>query len=1501
MQYAYQRSTLSTLTQSLETYMQAYLHSATELDKSALEKEQQLFESIRQFLGNNADLPQDIVLNDRRNTHFYDDIPSLSAMNTTLRLNDYLSAMALILKYSDVDKIQTNDFLQTSYRHKKDIKLRDHLSVCLDQMNKLIHDGPEITYKDLVIANQLISWQRRCKTLVTLHNSGDTILVQLTVPIVELTVEQKAAYSSINTNSPPEWFQQRPSWEKAFWRDIIQDNRLEEMLAQPQPVLNRIYPGLPNRYRHYLLTYHQQSNKLTTTNPVSRSGVLDPFELLQKSASNERNDIAFDNALQLISSELPLLITRRLVSIRSQQQDDNQSTIMIPILYQTVLSEVRGGLHPERDMRNVKKSEVDKLKMVLDKLAGINPSIKLVLIESNYPQNKYGQSSFIASARADTATREQLVSMMCQCVHSYLESAFTTHHHLSLLRQVVLLLKENKENIVSTHADKLRSLLADTDEAEVPKELILITKLMAKYIELQLMDNLPSNKKDYYADLAKTEINLVRTIGGLPYITCKSGKDRTGMIIQLADNQLVSLEENVSCVSADNELQRAAAIFLGGHDQLLASANALGCTGLKSAKEVLPSKLIAHLERTDPEAFKHVGIYADLNKKSDKCGLVLPQFISVDIILQSTLIRPLEDEAELFFLRQKESERTEEFDKRFEKITKLCPLKKPEHVSKICKQLEESLPYLIFIGDDTYQAIRTLIVKLKDVVNEYSAHPQYLALANKQANRIIETINLSVQSYLGKKKKELKSQLSKLKAQIHEDKKNAQDLEQQSIKNEKAIKKQHQAMRENLREIQAIHSEIHSAKRTFQKRNRSQEAIEKKIANAERTIHDMLKKDNFSAEDIQKVIEACVHANQYVSALCALGIRKQNRELFEACYPYADSCCDHFGASNLLDLAAKHDKGYGIFKSAVNCWGAQVKDAGIIGHLKDFDPEYTDFLVDNYLSLNDCDNAFYNQILISMCAINANQQACQRVVEQIKENVNEHDVESSGMNEVLISYPTHLKFLGISPDEPYAKIAAIAVALSNSNTDKIKRLLRKSDFDYGIQIPVQGSEENLSIYTYLKFYRENQTIFQSRLASWHKNGSHETECNLIFTKLRSTLVENTIKWLELYKRRQPDACHYVCSELLEHVLLDDMIVYGKKITDIWLKTQSSCAIDGNLLFKKLMITLGQKKICHYIISNMSWDMYSSSTTVLAYAMKSHLQVGDYKILKSMLSRCKINPELQLRSADLIILEYWIILQSRPKMHDKSDDIRVDIEEMLKERKSQKYDFSICDGYRIIHDESGMMDYLAKRFTLLKHGEIVEIIKLALQGKMEKILAKSLPHLRVNKLTDVDMMIIFTAAFYSINTKEFTADNFASSSLACLECLFEKLSTHSFKNIFRDFLTTTLMMNVASQAIELDLTDHVKLLLQYATKIDAKLDSTPLINSLSHHFENESLLKKYIDIFRQYGIEISDSGKLKERAVSYGYGTIFNDLRQSSSTNFQSSLINQYNTTMALSK
>jgi hypothetical protein len=240
----------------------------------------------------------------------------------------------------------------------------------------------------------------------------------------------------------------------------------------------------------------------------------------------------------------------------------------------------------------------------------------ITVLSSNYPLNILGR---LHEYPNQTKRNDHNTSRLLGAVARYLEKSLDDQSLLKTLRKCEeegTLSDENKKDLIKA----LESLLeVKTGEGLGIDTVRLLDALQAF---LSIPTGKSKGKRHPWSLASGLEIIIVHHIGGVPWLACKSGKDRTGVGSAAIDAAQTFYElygkypryEDTK-LSRGSYLEILNKLFASGHHQQVASQNAPGAKGLINPARSLPGDMEGLL---DTPSVRLGTKWARLNKPREK-------------------------------------------------------------------------------------------------------------------------------------------------------------------------------------------------------------------------------------------------------------------------------------------------------------------------------------------------------------------------------------------------------------------------------------------------------------------------------------------------------------------------------------------------------------------------------------------------------------------------------------------------------------------------------------------------------------------------------------------------------------------------------------------------------------------------------------------------------------------------------------------------------------------
>lgn len=468
--------------------------------------------------------------------------------------------------------------------------------------------------ESLIEAEALSNWIRESKITVTISNipgNQNYTIVQFDIPVLSRTSEQYAELTRFQQN--PYWFTKLPYWEQLFWKDIsadIQNAQDISCVLFTQPSTIRNYPDLPFYMHHGILIFDQQNQTLLRKAVRCRSSIVSPYNLKENRA--ERQRLTKQNIYQLVSNELPIALIRELRTFMRHRN----GPIVVPVLYQTLLSNLKIDGVGENQMLRDKMEEFEEFKETFSALlSGENRQIELVFINTNYAINNADEAKPLGKVLGNPINNAGSIKSIIYSVKRYLSSIEEKARMLNIQNQYVqhfgqLLIAlgnlENCEFNANFYQQVKNNIIAVIDAlliagvGELETKIKFVLQIFKNYLQLQcILQADPQLAKNLF--IAALESSLITAVGGLVFSSCKSGKDRNALLqisVDAIEIHFILHGSIPDFTQATNDYNTIlTCLFESGHQQIMASLNAQGAVGLKSVQEVLPGNVFNMLQR----------------------------------------------------------------------------------------------------------------------------------------------------------------------------------------------------------------------------------------------------------------------------------------------------------------------------------------------------------------------------------------------------------------------------------------------------------------------------------------------------------------------------------------------------------------------------------------------------------------------------------------------------------------------------------------------------------------------------------------------------------------------------------------------------------------------------------------------------------------------------------------------------------------------------------------
>ncbi|GAB4393341.1 MAG: hypothetical protein Tsb005_11190 [Gammaproteobacteria bacterium] len=556
------------------------------------------------------------------------------------------------------------------------------LSGYLTELSDLIREQTNLSqnkaFKQLLLAERLHTIEKSRETLVTIHQQAidnqQYQIIQIEEPINQFTDAQYQEFAAIFSNNPPEWFNLLPKLSQNFLKDKLAEQNAKppriiakveaEKVLQSLPSTIKNLPILANFSRHHLVVRDQNGNVLRYHQEY-RSASAGPNGIKH---DGERSRITEYNLKQVMTAhETPMLAGNpgsppNTFAQHWELTAPQANAIRPPILFATLLSPLKIDTIPAKAIKFWENNNYELIKLKtaaaneIAQTRGLNSTI--LTSNNTVNSNRRGRADFATITETSKVRGNGIIYLsnaaeLAKALKDNL-AAKANPKHESTVQQLVALsqtltdLRKNKLSDARTfNADALTELSASIDKfikqsnlqsdladnftangAAKAQDFILLLAATKDYIQLANAENFSFNLgRNHQLFRSALERIIVETSGSYSHITCKSGKDRTGIAVMHADAMLIYQTVYGKLPSYfDNEHDRAlfvdifAELFLTRHQQFNAAQNARGAYGLKGVKGTLPKDIKEAIDKKAREQygigdiFQEEPIFSSLNK-----------------------------------------------------------------------------------------------------------------------------------------------------------------------------------------------------------------------------------------------------------------------------------------------------------------------------------------------------------------------------------------------------------------------------------------------------------------------------------------------------------------------------------------------------------------------------------------------------------------------------------------------------------------------------------------------------------------------------------------------------------------------------------------------------------------------------------------------------------------------------------------------------------------------
>jgi ankyrin repeat protein len=575
-------------------------------EKFSSTKEEKLINDIKNYIKNgnieNGKYIINDVIDETKSIYHENNLNITKISALLLRMLSYRDAACLIILHHPEIESQKRNFFKKNIdaiyqQYKADIEnkiILDYKTFFENYFFKMLEELKEtnIRPEDLNQAESLVNWQKTIKPIITILKINDHKVVLFDAPMAKMTKKQEAEFEAISSENPPVWFLALEVWEQTFWNINLKKGFYKN---NTQPSTIRKYPGLPFFMQHGLLIYNNNSEEIFRS-IRNRSSIITPSSIAD---SKEIKRLSQQNFHQFIKSE---------ESLKNIEKSSARILFPRPVLYQTVLSPTKplfskffklADMPSEGKMEKTKHTITERFEEYSDM---IQDEIKYKFISTNYAVNFVEEGRLSGVITGDQKDNSKEVKKILNCFKLYLQNIASFDQN-----KIIDLINNLESNF---YEEKI--FLDAIGSAKSKEDKFLIKKLR----EYLLLINQKRKNPGDNIEIAKLEKILIKGIKGWVISSCRSGKDRNGTLLLLED-----VEYCYSFCTADlKSMLDINSIFLllfkSGHQQLVASTNALGCVGLKSLKDILPelskkippdmlelNDLCAYLNRVKPTKF----------------------------------------------------------------------------------------------------------------------------------------------------------------------------------------------------------------------------------------------------------------------------------------------------------------------------------------------------------------------------------------------------------------------------------------------------------------------------------------------------------------------------------------------------------------------------------------------------------------------------------------------------------------------------------------------------------------------------------------------------------------------------------------------------------------------------------------------------------------------------------------------------------------------------------
>lgn len=481
----------------------------------------------------------------------------------------------------------------------------------------------------LDIAESLYTWDTRKKqttcTISTITAAGKTLTyIQINEPIHNLTKDQVEEYLKIYTAASSEWFKELPEFAQEYFKAKFSDfksfagkslnqSTIDDFnkLAATIPSNLRYNPGVANFMKHTCEIYDVDGNLISSSSSFSSSTPA-PIKVKDRATQKQLTLQNIEQYATQLQPKQPLLVQSLLSPLFGDtiwQKFTSENTTLYTELNEDAVTELerskkRTGsvLYTILPINNFRKYPISR-NNDNKKLTAIVKLIKLFLEHENLTlANKFPAHFFdvinIDSFKVGDKNAHLLTRLVTEC-----------------------------SKISKGLKQQLESAVNPAEKKTISDQILLYQSLIA-LIELNAAGKYKDFNRDENMFRSTLELILMDKLGGIGATSCKSGKDRAGLVELLFDVIGVYFYIYGEIPRPDDfknhpEKRRHyvdifSDLFLANHYPALSAANSPHSFGLKSIKGILPKDILKAITKKCPGCLAAHHALAALNKVTTK-------------------------------------------------------------------------------------------------------------------------------------------------------------------------------------------------------------------------------------------------------------------------------------------------------------------------------------------------------------------------------------------------------------------------------------------------------------------------------------------------------------------------------------------------------------------------------------------------------------------------------------------------------------------------------------------------------------------------------------------------------------------------------------------------------------------------------------------------------------------------------------------------------------------